>query len=55
MADESSHTEEGQIERAKRLREHIERLRKGQPEPAQIGKPKSLKEQISERSEKIKK
>lgn len=55
MADQSSHTEEGQVERAKRLREHIERLKKGQPQPAQIGKPKSLKEQVSERSEKMKK
>jgi hypothetical protein len=54
-ADQSSHTEQGQIERAKRLREHIDRLKKGQPEPAQISKPKSLKEQVSERSEKPKK
>lgn len=50
MPDDQSHTEQGQIERAKRLRNHIERLKQGQPERASPQKEKSLKEQISERT-----
>lgn len=50
MPDDQSHTEQGQIERAKRLRNHIERLKQGQLEPASAPKGKSLKEQISERT-----
>jgi len=50
MAEEQSHTEQGQIERAKRLRDHIERLKRGQPEPGSAKKGKSLKEQIAERT-----
>jgi hypothetical protein len=49
MPQESSHVEQGQIERAKRLREHIDRLKQGQPEPPDPKKEKSLKEQIAER------
>ncbi len=51
MPEEQSHTKEGQIERAKRLRNHIDRLKQGQPEPASPNKGKSLKEQIAERSD----
>ena len=50
MPEEQSHTEQGQMERAKRLRNHIERLKQGQPEPASSKKGKSLKEQIAERT-----
>jgi hypothetical protein len=50
MPEDQSHTEQGQIERAKRLRNHVERLKQGQPEPATPKKGKSLKEQISERT-----
>ena len=51
MAEHQSHTEQGQVERAKRLRDHIDRLKRGQPEPAPPGKQKSLKEQIIERTQ----
>jgi len=48
MADETLHTKQGQIERAKRLREKIERLKSGEgPEEAEGG---SLREQIERRS-----
>ncbi len=50
MPEEQSHIEQGQIERAKRLRNHIDRLRQGQPEPTDPKKGKSLKEQIAERT-----
>ncbi len=49
MSEEQSHVEQGQIERAKRLRNHIDRLKRGQPEPADPKKGRSLKEQIAER------
>jgi hypothetical protein len=52
MTEEQSHTEQGQIERAKRLRNHIERLKQGEPEPTSPKKGKSLKEQIAERTAK---
>lgn len=48
MPEQPSHVEQGQIERAKRLRDRIERLKQGKPEPAEGSKPKSLKEQIEE-------
>lgn len=50
MADEKSHTEQGQIERAQRLRRVIEDLKGGQTEDRSATKPKSLKEQIDERA-----
>ena len=50
MPEEQSHTEQGQVERAKRLRNHIERLKQGQAEPANPKKGKSLKEQIADRA-----
>jgi hypothetical protein len=49
MADEKSHTEEGQIARAQRLRKVIEDLKEGHsPGPGSGGG--SLKEQIDERA-----
>jgi len=48
--EQDSHTEEGQIERARRLREQIERLKTGLPPRGSQG-PKSLKEQIAEREQ----
>lgn len=50
MADEKSHTEEGQIERAQRLRQKIENLKEGIPDVKSPSEGKSLKEQIDERS-----
>jgi hypothetical protein len=49
MADELNHTEQGQIERAQRLRAKIDRLKKGIPDD-QPGHPESLKEQIDDRA-----
>ena len=48
---EQTHNEQGQIERAKRLRNHIERLKRGEPEPPSSHKGKSIKEQIAECTE----
>lgn len=50
MPEDQSHTEQGQVERAKRLRERIDRLRRGQPPPDDSKKDKSLKEKIDERA-----
>jgi hypothetical protein len=54
MSDQDSsdqHTLEGQVQRAKRLREHIESLKSGRPIESP-GHPKSLREQIDERASK---
>jgi len=48
---EQTHKEQGQIERAKRLRNHIERLKRAEPETPGSQKGKSIKEQIAERTE----
>lgn len=50
MADEKSHTEQGQIERAQRLRRIIEKLKHGDPDRGSWSAGKSLKEQIDERA-----
>ncbi len=50
MPADQSHTEQGQVERAKRLRERIDQLRRGQPPPDDSKKDKSLKEQIDKRA-----
>ena len=46
MADQDSHTTQGQVERARRLREHIERLKSGEEPPHD----ESLREQLAERA-----
>jgi hypothetical protein len=50
MADES-HTKQGQIERAQRLRKIIEDMKRGKP----AAKGGSLKEQVEEKAEQVKK
>jgi len=50
MTDEKSHTEQGQIERAQRLRRVIEQLKHGSPARGSASGGKSLKEQIDERA-----
>ena len=55
MPEEQSHVEQGQVERAKRLRDHIDRLKEGKPQSTEPNKPKSLKEQIEERATREKK
>ena len=49
MSEEESHLEQGQIERARRLREKIEQLKSGAPPKQEPGAKKSIKEQIAER------
>jgi hypothetical protein len=50
MSDQ--HTQDGQVQRAKRLREQIESLKSGQrSEPP--GRAKSLREQIEERADEV--
>jgi hypothetical protein len=53
MADETSHTEQGQIERAQRLRRVIEDLKEGHMEDQSSSKGKSLKELIDERAQEV--
>jgi hypothetical protein len=50
MADEKSHTEQGQIERTQRLRQVIENLNQGNPDEDSSTEGKSLKEQVDERA-----
>ncbi len=50
MTDEKSHTEQGQIERAQRLRQVIENLKQGHAKDESSSEGKSLKEEIEERA-----
>jgi hypothetical protein len=50
MADDKSDTEQGQIERAQRMRRSIEKLEEGHHNDQSPTGGKSLKEQIEERS-----
>lgn len=50
MPEDQSHTEQGQVAKAKRLRERIEGLRRGHAPPDDSKKDKSLKERIDERA-----
>ena len=47
------HTQQGQDERAKRLRQQIENLKSGTPSSVDPEHKKSLREQIEERSKEI--
>jgi hypothetical protein len=51
QASSDQHTLEGQVQRAERLREHIESLKAGRPIETP-GHPQSLREQIEERATK---
>ena len=50
MSENTSHEQQGQNERAQRIRKQIERLKSGTPEKASPGKPKSIREQVEERA-----
>jgi hypothetical protein len=55
MSDQHSsdqHTQEGQVQRAKRLREQIEGLKSGRRGPAPAHE-KSLREQVEDRAEQV--
>jgi hypothetical protein len=53
MADEKSHTDQGQIERAQRFRQAIENLKQSNPDEDSSNEGKSLKEQIDERAREV--
>ena len=55
MPEEKSHTEQGQVERARRLREQIQRLRTGATDSNEPPREKSLREQVEERAAALKK
>jgi len=50
MAEDKSHMEQGQIERAQRLRRAINELREGRSTHTPDPQKKSLKEQIEDRA-----
>ena len=53
MTDEKSHSEQGQIERAQRLRESIRQFEEGSSDQQESSEGKSLKEIIQERSREV--
>lgn len=54
MDEKLSHVEQGQAERARRLRERIDQLKSGTP-ITDPGQPKSIKQQIGERVSELEK
>jgi hypothetical protein len=50
LADEKSHTKQGQIERAQRLRQMIENLKEGHVDDKSAPRDESLKEQVEKRA-----
>jgi chorismate mutase len=54
MPEELSHEQKGQIERAQRIRQQIERLKSGRSEEDRPDTDKSLREQVEERSKQSK-
>ncbi len=55
MTEETSHEQQGQDERAQRIRKQIERLKSGRVSDDSPDKPKSIREQVEERARKIEK
>lgn len=55
MPEELSHQQKGQVERAQRIRQQIERLKSGRSEDDRPDEDKSLREQVEERSKQSKK
>jgi hypothetical protein len=55
MPENTSHEQQGQDERAQRIRKQIERLKSGRTEDDRPGKPKSIREQVEEREREIEK
>ena len=53
MDEKPSHVEQGQLERARRLRQKIDELKTGVPANNKPGQPKSIKEQLAERARQI--
>jgi hypothetical protein len=55
MTEESSHEQKGQVERAQRIRQQIDRLKSGQSPDDRPDTDKSLREQVEERAKQTKK
>jgi hypothetical protein len=55
MTEESSHEQKGQVERAQRIRQQINRLKSGRSEDDRPDADKSLREQVEERAKQTKK
>jgi len=55
MPEHTSHEQQGQDERAQRIRKQIERLKSGRTKDDRPGKPKSIREQVEEREREIEK
>lgn len=55
MTEAPTHTEKGQIERAQRIRQQIERLKSGSLKDERPEEEKSLREKVEERSARRKK
>jgi hypothetical protein len=55
MTEETSHEQKGQIERAQRIRQQIDRLKSGSSQDDRPDEDKSLREQIEERAKQVKK
>ena len=55
MPENTSHEQQGQDERAQRIRKQIERLKSGRTEDDRPGRPKSIREQVEEREREIEK
>lgn len=49
MPENTSHEQQGQNERAQRIRKQIERLKSGVSKQTPSDKPKSIREQVEER------
>jgi hypothetical protein len=55
MTEESSHEQKGQVERAQRIRQQIERLKSGRSQDDRPDEDKSLREQVEDRAKQDKK
>lgn len=55
MPENTSHEQQGQDERAQRIRKQIERLKSGQVSGNRPDKPKSIREQVEERAKALEK
>jgi hypothetical protein len=55
MPEEISHAQQGQNERAQRIRKQIEQLKSGRVPQDSPDKPPSLREQVEERAQDVKK
>jgi hypothetical protein len=55
MTEELTHEQKGQVERAQRIRQQIERLKSGRSQDDRPDEEKSLREQVEEHAKEAKK